>query len=166
MRFRLGLKNKKHMDVRDIFLSASEVLLAQYNQSASITHRVGMGTARENFFGDFLKDYLPKRYAVGSGGMVITPENRVSGQLDIVIYDSFECPKLFTDESHSIFPLESVYGAISVKSNLESGDLESGYSNVGSLKKILLKGKVRHKDRFGSSLGSQQSGADYRYFRV
>lgn len=47
-----------------------------------------------------------------------------------------------------------MYGAISVKSNLESGDLESGYSNIGSLKKILLKGKVRHKNRFGSSWGA------------
>ena len=141
------------MDVRNIFLFASEVLLAKYKQSASITHSGGKGTVRENFFEDLLKDYLPKRYAVGSGE-VITPENRVSGQLDIVIYDSFECPKLFTDESHSTFPLESVYGAISVKSNLESGDLESGYSNIGTLKKILLKGKVRHKNRFSSGWGA------------
>ena len=76
-----------------------------------------------------------------AGEVVITPENRVSGQLDIVIYDSFECPKLFTDESHSIFPLESVYGAISVKSNLESGDLESGIFERRLPQKNSFKGK-------------------------
>jgi hypothetical protein len=75
------------MDIRNIFKEISEQLLSEFRKTAEVNHPGGKGDLREDSFRKFLSDYLPKRYAVGRGE-VITPENRVSGELDIVIYDT------------------------------------------------------------------------------
>jgi len=115
-------------------------------------HAVGKGDLRENAFREFLEKYLPARYGVGRG-QVITPDNRVSGQLDIVIYDPLHCPRLVASTSHSIYPVESVYGAISMKSHLDSEELKDGYQNVASLKSILPQRGFSHSPRSGMSVG-------------
>ena len=81
------------MDLRNIFRRMSERLLAEFRLSAEINHAVGKGTFREDAFKSFLIQYLPNRYAVGSGE-VISSQNAISGQLDVIIYDPFQCPRL------------------------------------------------------------------------
>lgn len=143
------------MDVRQKFVAASKVLMARFDETRIIHHSGGKGTARENIIiGDFLREHLPKRYAVGRGE-VVTPENYVSGQLDVIIFDEFRCPSFFLDEGHSVFPIESVYAAISVRSTLKSDDLEIAYKNIVSLKTIVPSGTVRHENNSGSSWGMQ-----------
>lgn len=126
------------MDIRNIFKEISEQLLSEFRKTAEVNHPGGKGDLREDSFRKFLSDYLPKRYAVGRGE-VITPENRVSGELDIVIYDPTHCPALITSISHSVYPVESVYGAISMKSHLDSAELDDAYKNIASLKQILIR---------------------------
>jgi hypothetical protein len=111
-------------------------------------HVFGNYVDRHNYFEGFLRERLPQRYSVGKGE-VVTPENQVSKQLDLVVFDSFECPKLFSSEAHSIFPIESIYGAISIKSNLKSGDLIDAYENIASLKRVLPKAPVNQRDPRG-----------------
>jgi hypothetical protein len=72
------------MDVRQIFIAASEELLAKYRTTSSIAHPGGKGIVREDHFEAFLRERLPQRYSVGKGE-VVTPENQVSGQLDLVV---------------------------------------------------------------------------------
>ncbi len=71
------------MDLKNVFKRMSERLMAEFRLSAEINHAVGKGTFREDAFKTFLKEYLPDRYAVGSGE-VISSQNRISGQLDVV----------------------------------------------------------------------------------
>jgi hypothetical protein len=136
------------MDIREIFKEISEQLLSEFRKTGQIKHSGGRGGLREVSFAKFLEDHLPKLYAIGRGE-IITPENRISGELDVVIYDSFRCPALMRSDSHSVFPIESVYGAISVKSHLTSAKLKEAYQNIGSLKEILLKRPIVYKDNFG-----------------
>ena len=126
------------MDIRDIFRESSEKLLSEFRKASRIKHPGGMGSLREEAFKDFLREHLPGRYAIGQGE-VITPENRVSGQLDVVIYDSTHCPTLIKSPSHSVYPIESVYGALSIKSHLDSAELQEAYNNITSLKSIIIK---------------------------
>lgn len=140
------------MDIRKIFVAASEHLLVEFRKTAEVAHAGGRGALREDAFCQFLGEYLPTRYAVGRGE-VVTPENRHSGQLDIVIYDPSHCPALVTSTSHAVYPIESVYGAISLKSRLTSDELKDAYQNIASLKGILLKRSFQHNPTPGFAVG-------------
>lgn len=140
------------MDIRIIFKELSEQLLSEFRKSAEVKHPGGKGGIREDAFREFLGNYLPNRYAVGKGE-VITPENRVSPELDIVIYDPKHCPALIKSTSHSVYPIESVFGAISMKSHLDSSELDHAYKNITSFKTILLKAGFQHHSSPGFSVG-------------
>lgn len=124
------------LDVRNIFRAASDRLMADFLESSEIGHQGGKGTLREDALSDFLIKNLPTRYGVGRG-QVINSNNYTSGQLDIIIHDPLNCPTIISSPSHSIFPIESVYGAISIKSSLSSAELKDSYDNIASLNKIV-----------------------------
>lgn len=126
------------MDLHKVFESISIQLVAEFNKSSQVKHSGGKGDLREDAFRNFLSDYLPRKYGAGRGE-VITSNNEVSGELDIVIYDNDHCPLFIKSSSHSVYPLESVYGAISMKSHLDSAELKDAIFLYASLKKILRK---------------------------
>ena len=136
------------MDIRNIFHQVSEQLLSEFRKTSEVRHSGGKGSLREDAFRGFLRDYLPTRYAVGRGE-VITPENRVSGELDIVIYDPSHCPALIRSTSHSVYPIESVFGAISIKSHLDSRELRDAYQNIVKFKKIVPAGSFANRVSMG-----------------
>lgn len=140
------------MDIRNIFKEVSEQLLSEFRKSSEVSHAGGKGDLREDAFRDFLVKHLPTRYGVGQG-QVVTPDNRISGQLDIVIFDPIHCPRLIASASHSIFPVESVYGAISMKSHMDSEELKDGYQNIASLKAILPRQSFSHRPTSGMAIG-------------
>jgi hypothetical protein len=140
------------MDVRKSFTAVSKRLMADFEATEEVKHTGGRGTLREEALKDFLQSRIPKRYAVGAGE-VVTPDNRTSGQLDVVIFDDFRFPRLSIGDPHSVFPVEGVYGAISVRSSLESNDLQETYQNIVSLKEILPTGGVQHRNNSGFAWG-------------
>jgi hypothetical protein len=143
---------REYVDIREIFKEVSEQLLSEFRRTSGIHYAAGKGDLREDAFRKFLEEYLPTRYGVGRG-QVITPANRVSGQLDIVIYDPLHCPRLIASASHSIYPVESVYGSISMKSHLDSEELKDGYQNIASLKAILPQQGFSHSPSNGMMVG-------------
>jgi hypothetical protein len=143
---------EKKMDIRKIFEAVSDQLLASFKKSSVVKHHGGKGEIREASLRDFLKEYLPQRYAVGSGE-VISSENRVSPELDIVIYDPLHCPTLVRSESHAVYPEESVYGAISVKSHLNAGELKEAYENLRGFKTIISRANFTYQPHSGMSIG-------------
>lgn len=140
------------MDLRKIFEALSLELTAKFQKSMQIKHNGGKGDNREDAFVDFLSDYLPKKYGTGRGE-VISSNNDISGELDIVIYDNDHCPLLLKSPSHSLYPIESVYGAISMKSHLDSEELNDAYQNIVSLKKIASNHSFSHSPNPGMEVG-------------
>ncbi|MFV8845025.1 DUF6602 domain-containing protein [Serratia fonticola] len=124
------------MDIRKIFEALSLELSAKFQKTVQIRHNGGKGDNREDAFVDFLKEYLPNKYGIGRGE-VISPENEISGELDVVIFDKDHCPLFLKSDSHSLYPRESVFGAISMKSHLDSDELKDAYKNIASLKKMM-----------------------------
>lgn len=124
------------MDIRLVFKEINEQLLAEFRKTSGVVHPGGKGTLREDAFATFLGKYLPSKYEVGRGE-VITSNNQTSPQLDIVVYDSSHCPALITSTSHGVFPVESVYAALSIKSSLDSKELKDGYENIAEFKRIV-----------------------------
>ncbi len=140
------------MDLRKIFESISLELSARFQKTIQIKHNGGKGDNREDAFVDFLVEYLPQKYGVGRGE-VISPYNDVSGEIDIIIYDNDHCPLFLKSPSHSLYPMESVFGAISMKSHLDSEELKDAYQNIASLKKITSKQNFTHSPNPGMEIG-------------
>lgn len=75
------------------------------------------GGLRERRVRDFFEKYLPNKYGVASGH-IIDRRGAVSLQEDVVIFDRINCPVLKVDPYYHVFPCESVYATVEVKSVL------------------------------------------------
>jgi hypothetical protein len=128
-------------DIRAVFAALSHSLQADFQRTAQIGHNGGKGGTREDSVRTFLRDYLPTRYAIGQGE-ILHWSNQRSRQCDAVIFDGSRCPRLLIDPAHSVFPLESVYGVLEVKSDLSASELEKSFENSRSVKGLVPKGTI------------------------
>jgi hypothetical protein len=140
------------VDLHKVFKEISNQLQAEFRKSAEVKHSGGKGDLREDAFRAFLKEYLPGIFGVGRGE-VITSENQITAELDIVIYDPSHCPLLIKSSSHSVYPIESVFGAVSVKSHLDSAELKEAYENIATLKQLVIKGSFTLSANPGMAIG-------------
>lgn len=121
------------------------LLQAVRNQAAQIalrlqdsnlfTHMGDRGTFREGIISEFLRPFLPECYGLGSGE-VFSADGTQSAQIDIVLYDAIFSTVLFRNADKQLFPAESVFGSIEVKSRLDSDGLRIAVDNVASLKRL------------------------------
>ena len=124
------------MDIKKIFRGIGAKLEYEFNISSEINHNGNKGTYRENALKDFLKKgKLPRRYGVGSGEIIGRAEN-VSKQCDLIIYDQLDGISLVYDEDIQVYPIESVFGVIEVKSSLSKEELIKSLENIKSTKKL------------------------------
>ncbi len=124
------------MDLRALFAETGIQLLSEFRKAAQAGHMGGRGTLREDAFERFLNDHLPGRYSVGRGE-IVSALNEKSGQIDVIIYDPSRCPVLLRSPSHGLFPIESVFGVVSIKSDLNSTQLAEAYANIRSAKQLV-----------------------------
>jgi len=105
------------------FTLIEEQMIKDFERSISVKHPGDKGNSRENFVRNFLtlSGYLPKKYAVSDGSShTISTTGHTSDQTDLLIYDALNTPKLLSLDNIQFFPVETVYGVIEVKSNLNS----------------------------------------------
>lgn len=115
-------------------ISAEQVSL-KFKESGLFEHRGERGEYRERIVQEFLRPYLPECYGLGRGE-VFSANGESSRQIDIVIYDAIFSSVLMKDEKSQLFPCESVFGSIEVKTELTGETLEQGVENIVSLKKL------------------------------
>ena len=98
-------------------------------------HMGNRGLAREEVIEQFLRPLLPKCYGLGKGE-VFSANGDTSKQIDIVIYDDIFSVVFFKEQDVQLFPCESVFGTIEVKSNLTAEELGRSIENIRSVKKL------------------------------
>jgi hypothetical protein len=87
-----------------------------------VPHQAEKGGIRERRVRDFLRAYLPQKYGVGTGH-IIDRKGNVSLQEDIVIFDQTDSPVLEIDPYYQVFPCETVYATVEVKSFLDGSEI-------------------------------------------
>lgn len=122
------------MSVNELFSSIESTMLARFKESGFIQHNGDKGENREELLVNFLKEHLPKRYGVVKGE-VITKEGKRSHAIDIIIYDTVNCPILYAGKT-AIVPIEGVYGIIEVKSTLSKTEFDDAASKIEAFKKL------------------------------
>lgn len=106
------------IDLKELFASMQNQMSAQLSTNrANITHSGSKGDALENAWIEWLKKYLPSRYSVDKA-IVIDFEGNISHQMDIVIYDNWFTPFIFTQNGFHYIPAEGVYAVFEVKPDI------------------------------------------------
>ena len=123
-------------DMRELFLNLQEVMEAKLLCARkSIAHPGAKGEAVEEEWRSWLREYLPKRYAVDKA-QVIDCEGNLSDEIDIVIYDRQYSPFVFVDNGARYVPAESVYAVIEVKQELNREYLEYAGKKAESVRRL------------------------------
>ena len=97
-------------------------------------HPGEFGTYRETIVIEFLRFITPRSLAI-TNGFVITPNNKVSSQCDIIIYDINSIPLVQDSNKDKFIPIESVVAIGEIKSTLTLIELKNALSKLSKVKK-------------------------------
>lgn len=106
---------------RQLFVETSGEVFYDENTGV-IRHNGEYGAYRERILKDFLLQIIPPRLDV-STGFVITAQNDVSTQCDVVLYDKSLTP--LRDAINNFFPVETVFSIGEVKSRISKSELKT-----------------------------------------
>ena len=124
------------MNLNEIFQSIAINMLTEFEHTQTqIKHMGERGSEREAVLKSFLSKYLPTRYGISSGEIIDT-EGGISHQCDLIIYDHFNSPLLLAGENIRIFPAESVFAVIEVKSVLSAKEIDDCITKIKHLKNL------------------------------
>lgn len=112
------MAKRNKIELKSLFASMQNQMSAQLSTNRdNIIHPTSKGDALENAWIEWLRKYLPNRYSVDKA-IVIDYEGTISEQMDIVIYDSWFTPFIFTQNGFHYIPAEGVYAVFEVKPDI------------------------------------------------
>lgn len=115
------------IDIKHLFEGLQNQMISQLNTNRDfITHPGSKGDALENAWIEWLQKYLPNRYSVDKA-IVIDYEGNTSQQMDIVIYDNWFTPFIFSQNGFHYIPAEGVYAIFEVKPDIKGNVKERSY---------------------------------------
>jgi uncharacterized protein DUF6602 len=120
---------------QQIFAQAAKKLRHDFGELSTIPHNALKGHEAEKIVRTFLSGHLPKRFGVGAG-FIIDPNNALSKQTDVIIYDAINCPVYRASEDAGIFPSDNVAAVVEVKANLDKDRLIEAYDNITAAKSL------------------------------
>lgn len=123
-------------DLEKLFSSIAEEMASSFKTMSSVSHAPTRGGGHETIWSNWLKKYLPQRYAVASG-FIIDSKGNQSLQQDLIIFDRQYSPLLLNKDEVLFVPAEAVYAVVEVKSNLTPAELRDGIKKIASSKELL-----------------------------
>lgn len=107
------------IDLKGLFGGLQNQMLAQLNTNREfINHPGSKGDSLENAWIEWLRRYLPNRYSADKA-IVIDHKGNTSHQIDIVIYDNWYTPFIFSQNGFHYIPAEGVYAVFEVKPDIK-----------------------------------------------
>jgi hypothetical protein len=107
------------IELKLLFEGLQNQMISQLNTNREfITHPGSKGDSLENAWIEWLQKYLPNRYSVDKA-IVIDNEGTTSHQIDIVIYDNWFTPFIFSQNGFHYIPAEGVYAVFEVKPDIQ-----------------------------------------------
>lgn len=115
------------IDLKMLFQGLQNQMITQLSTNREfITHPGSKGDALENAWIEWLQKYLPNRYNVDKA-IVIDSNGNTSHQMDIVIYDNWYTPFIFSQNGFHYIPAEGVYAVFEVKPDIKGNVEEKSY---------------------------------------
>ena len=102
-----------------------------------IEHNGEKGSQVETVIAGFLKDLVPRKFSFSTGFVVCRDvKHPQSTQQDVIIHDSLQNSPLYQNENWGIFPIESVYGTVEVKSSLTRASLRKALQDNSAIRRM------------------------------
>ena len=101
----------------------------------AIPHPGETGALVERLFRSHLEDVLPEKVGV-SNGFVVDSRGAVSRQMDIILYDKLNAPRLFSSDGAQMFPVETTYACGEVKTEMTSARFRDTFRKCLSYKRL------------------------------
>lgn len=133
--------------IRKWFDDLEKILNLQAESAGLMDHKATVGEIREFFVQEVLTKILPPCVTVGSGKVISSNREKISKQIDIIIFDN-RCFRLsFTgDPRNSLYPVEGVIATIEIKSELNSDTLKQALDNCFSVMSLPLQIQSEEKN--------------------
>ena len=107
------------IDLTAMFSGLQQQMVSQLSTNKDfIFHPGSKGDSLENAWIEWLRTYLPSRYSVDKA-IVIDSVGKTSHQIDIVIYDNWFTPFMFSQNGFHYIPAEGVYAVFEVKPDVK-----------------------------------------------
>lgn len=120
--------------LKSLFEGLQKQMITQLNTNREyITHPGSKGDALENAWIEWLQKYLPNRYSVDKA-IIIDYEGNTSDQIDVVIYDNWFTPFIFSQNGFHYIPAEGVYAVFEVKPEINKGYIEYASRKIESVR--------------------------------
>jgi hypothetical protein len=117
------------VELKQLFEGLQNQMISQLSTNRKfIIHPGSKGDALENAWIEWLREYLPNRYSVEKA-IVIDSEGNTSHQIDIVIYDNWFTPFIFSQNGFHYIPAEGVYAIFEVKPDIQ-GSADGGKNYI------------------------------------
>jgi len=123
------------MNISGVFAQVANKMRADMEAARSALSHAGLkGSAFEEAFRQFLRDYLPDNLDVSTGQLDSC--GRMTRQLDVVISDRAKTPILYQSSQTRVIPIECVYAVIEVKAHLDTPELDNTLANMDSVRTL------------------------------
>lgn len=132
----------KNIPLKELFAGLQAQMVAELNTNRNfIEHSGSKGDALENAWIEWLRKYLPNRYSVDKA-IVIDHKGDTSHQIDVVIYDNWFTPFIFSQNGFHYIPAEGVYAVFEVKPDIKGSVEAKNYieysaDKIESVRKLL-----------------------------
>lgn len=115
---------------------AGRQLQAEFREiKDSNPHAGDSGAEAEEILKKFLRDRLPRRFAIESG-IVLGGQGQVSRQTDLIVYDALSAPVYRKGPRTHIVPRDNVAAVIEVKSKLSKEQLGDAVEKIARIKRM------------------------------
>jgi len=142
---------------RNVLSTAQQKMSASIGQiRASIPHAGETGDLVERVVRSQLAEVLPAKVGV-SHGFVTDSDGSVSKQMDIILYDWLNTPRIFTSDGAQMFPVESTYACGEIKTSMDSAQFADTFEKCLSYKRLVRKA-------YYDSDSAQVSKRTYKFF--
>ena len=128
---------------RNRAITLIKTAICQFNEVAGIHHPGLKGAIREICAKEIFAPFLPEDYKIKKCGKIVDCWGKQSSEIDLVIYSKKKIPPIIYGEEEFIFPSESVFYAIEIKSKITAPEIESAHlkakdliNNIGYLSGI------------------------------
>lgn len=129
----------------ELILSRVRSAIDTARAAARVPHAGLKGQLREMLVRELFRPLFPADVGAGTGQIVST-DDRVSSQLDVVVYDRRILPAILFEGTTGLFPVEAVTATIEVKSVLNATELRSAIDAAKQLQEFMYTSGLR--DRF------------------
>lgn len=124
------------VDLQNIFLGLQKQMIIQLLANReNIPHPGTKGDTTELCWVETLNKYLPQRYNAAKA-FVLDSEDKLSDQIDIVIFDPQYSPFLFNQNNALYVPAESVYAVIEVKQSINKNMIDYAGEKIASVRQL------------------------------